>query len=62
MRLKEYNKQKLNLKWISWKYDIFWSNRMNYQTDNNGNYYGKEYIADQAALKLITKLLRKQWT
>ena len=48
-------------KWEEWKYDIFWSSRHIYDRNEFGDYHGKEFIKDQAALKLITKLLRKQW-
>ena len=59
MKIKQTNKELINQTWISWKYDIFWSNRNNYETDMGGNYYGKEFIKDQAMLKLITKMIRK---
>ena len=59
MKIKQLNKEKINQTWISWKYDIFWANRNNYETDMGGNYYGKEFIKDQAMLKLITKMIRK---
>jgi hypothetical protein len=59
MKIKQLNKEKINQTWISWKYDIFWANRNNYETDMSGNYYGKEFIKDQAMLKLITKMIRK---
>jgi hypothetical protein len=59
MKIKQLNKEKINQTWISWKYDIFWANRMQYKTDMGGNYYGKEFIQDQAMLKLITKMIRK---
>jgi len=61
MKIKEYNKQKIDLKWIQWKYDIFWSNRCNYERDEFGNYYGKEYRQDQAMLKVLTKMIRKYY-
>ena len=61
MRLNIKNKQKLLDKWEEWKYDIFWSSRHIYDRNEFGDYHGKEFIKDQAALKLITKLLRKQW-
>ena len=59
MKIKQTNKELINQTWISWKYDIFWANRNNYETDMSGNYYGKEFIKDQAMLKLITKMIRK---
>jgi len=59
MKIKQVNKELINQTWISWKYDIFWANRSNYKTDMGGNYYGKEFIKDQAMLKLITKMIRK---
>jgi hypothetical protein len=59
MKIKQTNKELINQTWISWKYDIFWVNRSNYKTDMGGNYYGKEFIKDQAMLKLITKMIRK---
>lgn len=59
MKIKQLNKERINQTWISWKYDIFWANRNNYETDMGGNYYGKEFIKDQAMLKLITKIIRK---
>ncbi len=59
MKIKQLNKEIINMTWISWKYDIFWANRNNYETDMSGNYYGKEFIKDQAMLKLITKMIRK---
>lgn len=61
MKIKEDNKYKIDLKWISFKYDIFWSNRSRYKTDDFGNYYGKKFIEDQAVLKLITKMIRKHY-
>ena len=59
MKIKQTNKERINQTWISWKYDIFWANRNNYETDMGGNYYGKEFIKDQAMLKLITKMIKK---
>ena len=45
MKIKQTNKELINQTWISWKYDIFWANRNNYETDMGGNYYGKEFIS-----------------
>ena len=61
MKIREHNKYKIDLKWIEWKYDIFWSNRLKYQRDEFGNYCGKEYRQDQALLKVLTKMIRKYY-
>ena len=62
MKLKPKNHERLLDKWEEWKYDIFWTSRHIYDRNELGDYQGKEFIKDQAILKLISKLLRKQWT
>jgi hypothetical protein len=59
MMLKDKNKMYVLDQLNEWAMSAYYDNRSTFETDDLGNYKGKEYRKFEATLKILRRLIRK---